>query len=1375
MSMIIHMETRIDEIIKKERGRRGWDQANLAQRLGVRQQTVSRWESGTSRPQRPKIAVIAKLLDLDATELLRAAGYPSELAESPSQVNPPVRPFVSTLPLSQLAPDRFEEFCRDFVSLLRPGAEVARFGGQGHTQDGIDLIARDGDVVETFQCKRHQRFGPAKVKAAVEAVQIDAKRHHLMLSRAPASPEARKEILKYADWTLWDAEDISRAIRLDLLQDDAVRLVDTYFPGWPKQFLGISEPGPWLKTNDFFQRDLNKGHLYSHAWDLVGREMELGEIVDFATSDQGPGIALLTGRGGVGKSRLLREVAASVEHNGRMKVRFVARHPAITADHLKQLPTGRLLIVIDDAHDEPELANLLTSILQERPAARIVLSARPYARMLIDHALRSISVHAQERPHWELSDLEIEEAERLAQAILGDRFLPSVAQRLALVTADCPLITVVGAGLISRGELAPTQLEANDAIRHEILLHFRDALVAEPVGDPELRSSVINAIAILQPVRLNDDVFQSALRHLTDAPLDRVAQELNRLEEGGVLLRRGNSLRIVPDLLGDTILTDVCLTAGSTTPTGYVERALLAAGGTAAQHILINISRLDWQVRQGSQPAGDLLDRAWALLEAEFLASGLYGRSQLLDLIGRIAYYQPGRALGLVQLAIAHPTDSVEEMDEPLLRLYPPSVESVTRKLPEILHDIAYDLEYLPKVLDILWELAQQDPRPTNQYPEHPVRVLQDLARYEPGKPLDYNEIVLNVARRWLDSIDGSELYSPFDILEALLATEGEEHWSRGFTISWRRFPLNLEAIASLRQRVIELALRDITSSNLKRALRAVKAIGSSVRYPYSEVTASDRQRWTEELVKTIEELGSLIKKRSFDPVVTIAIRDELVWHEHYSTTATREAAQDVAAAIEEDLHYNLVLALHDGWGRLRERPGQDYRQAALDLDAWRHETAVQLFESMTLDELVEQLEERLRILQEVDDLSRANSGPFIWALVSEQPDTGLRICQRLVMMPESPLRSILPVVLGSLMNSRPIEAFVNAHDLIATHECFVPDVARAIGWNRGLRPEIIEGELELLYRFATDSSSSVRISATNAARSIADSDKATAIALALAIPLADDSKVASEVLQLFGSHGFADWSELSDSDIDRILRDIEVLPDLEEYPTQDALSSLSYTKPESVLHLLMNRIERMETNHGSTRYEALPFSWYKPLGFRSQDDFPSILREVRDWIGEQQDSWPRRRVGAELFRLVADQLFDEQILDVLNEVLIDGSEEQIRTVGIILSKAPRTLLLENVEFVTRVLRAAERHGEECVRSVGGTLHSRVTTGTRQGTPGEPFPEDVMQRELAAEARSRLPKGSIEERFYRSLEQAAIESIRSQQERDADLLERRSW
>src|SRR5256886_16707297 len=128
----------------------------------------------------------------------------------------------------------------------------------------------------------------------------------LLVKKRVASPEARREIRNHRKWKLCDVEDISRTVR-SLPLDAAVRLIDTYFPGWREPFLGVPAPGPWLIRDEFF-RSSSGDRIYTHDWQLIGRAEELDNLLSFVAGNNRR-LAALIGRGALGKTRLLRAVA----------------------------------------------------------------------------------------------------------------------------------------------------------------------------------------------------------------------------------------------------------------------------------------------------------------------------------------------------------------------------------------------------------------------------------------------------------------------------------------------------------------------------------------------------------------------------------------------------------------------------------------------------------------------------------------------------------------------------------------------------------------------------------------------------------------------------------------------------------------------------------------------------------------------------------------------------------------------------------------------------------------------------------------------------------------------------------------------------------
>ncbi len=1374
------MEVGIGERIRSERRLRAWDQADLAKRLGVGQQTVSRWERGLSRPRPTMVAAVAALFDVDATELLIAGCYASTV-DGAEQARPPVRPRLTVLPVGDLSPDRFEELVADVVRHRYPDAHVSRFGVSGHKQHGVDVVAQQGRLtLATFQCKRRKQFGPKDVRDAVGAVNVEATAHFLLLTR-PASPDCRTEMSKHDGWTLWDVEDLSRAIRF-LSLDDAVRIVDTYFPGWREPLLGVAEPGPWLACADFF-RTFGSSQIYTHNWKMVGRATELDDILKFLDGSRGQ-LGLVVGRGGIGKSRLLREVATQAEARS-IKVRFLTTGAELKPEHFELLPTDcPLLVILDDAHDRTDVAAAIRAIVQLRPNARVLLAIRPYGLSHLASDLRTIGVHPTEMTQWELLDLTHKDAETLAREALGSEWSEQLVRRLGRLTADCPLITVVGGLLIRRGDLDPNCLDHEDTIRNEILRAFRDVLVADPLsGDPVLRRAVFNALAVLQPFRINDPAFQTTLVNLIGAPFYRANSHIKGLEDAGVVLRRGVTLRIVPDLLGDVILAEACFDERSGFSTGYIERARAGADGEPLQHIFVNTMRIDWQVRHDHGDGANLVGALWDTVEGEIKAAGIRGRRSLLKLLQKVAYFAPDRTLEVARWIIDNPTGALEdgnELEKVFLQMYPPSYDDVLHELPPLLRAVAYNFDHFVASADMLWELGRIDTRPTHQYPEHAVRVLRDLAELRMGKPLAFNHALIGAAERWLhcDDVEGCA-HSPFDVLEPMLVTEGTENTFEGFNLVFKPFSLNLETVAPMRERIIALALREATSSSVRRAVRAVEAVETAVRYPRGlfgrQVADAERDAWTPNFVDILRRLGRVMANPHLDPVVAVAARRALQWHANHSTTATREVAQCARNGLPSTLEHQLAVVLFHGWGRLVDGPAKDYETAEADRQGQMKDFVEALVADLSVDEMIGTLTRRVRNQTAAFESPRGSPGQFIWTLVTTRPSIGLSICAHVAAEPTSVLLQLLPIVIAALAESSPAEVIPAVADLLQTNSCPVrQQVAQALGWNRGPRATLLDGEQDILLALAEDSDQHVRANVGRAAQRLAPHHRLQAISLVARIPFGDSPTVAEEVFRIFGQHGELEWQEIPADRAEAMLADLRNCPSIENYTMTTFLATLSIDQPAVVVELLMARVEHWEKTASSSQFDPLPHHWDHPLQLRQHPDFFKSLRWIRQWIAQEPDSMARVQAGGDLFSAVAHG-FDATVLAVLEEGVATGDAGQLAAVAALLQRGPGNLVYDEVEFVRRALGAASKLGEDAVQRIGGALTVATGRGGRIGIPGQPFAEDLEQRDRARAIADLLPRDSIEQRFYLSLQESAEHSIEWARHRDDRVADGRDW
>lgn len=1295
---------------------------------------------------------LAQVLAVEEGALLNAGEY---RPPAPA-VRLPVRSLTRALPLDDLTEERFEDLLAELMTALHPDGHASRYGGRGHKQHGIDIVvAAGGTNLATGQCKRHEEFGPAAVGEAIMEVTIAARKNYLFLARLTATPAARKEAGKHASWELWDGEDISRYIR-NLPRERAVRIVDTYFPGHRESFLGVPAPGPWLLPEEHF--NATRSTIFNHEWNLAGRQDELDRLVSAAYQADAT-LTFVIGAGGIGKSRLLKALADAAPTAAR--VRILSGDAQVSAADFELLPhEGELTVIIDDAHELTEVTGIVAGIWRRNRNAKVVLATRPYGLQTLKEGLAHHGLLPMPHTEVELEDLDFDDATALAREALGVKASEVVARRLAALTTDSPLATVVGGVLIKQGQLEPGALEQDDNVRFHIMRGFRDALVNDPLAyDPPTRGAVLDALAGLQPFRTNEATARESLSQIVGKPYDELHKHLRNLENAGILRRRGESLRIVPDLLGDVILTEAAFDDTNPLGTGYLARIEPLITGNSAEHLFINVSRVDWQVRNKHEGAPSLADSLWDAFQARIKAADMIDRRTLSESLAKVAYFQPERALEVTRWLIDNPTDRLDG-EHTLWRTYlATDYSSVLHALPPALKFAAMNPDSLLEALNQLWELAQGDHRQINQHPKHPLRVLCELSEFEVAKPIWFNEEIVDIASVWF--ADGQRL-SPFDVLEPMLATEGEDSRLRGHTVTFQTYSLNPQIIMRVRQRIIDLAFEELSSSDLRRSGAAAKFLKSALHYPTGlfgrQVSSSEREAWTPGFVETIERLGAISADGDVDPAVLVCIRDALYWHENYGDGPTHDAAMRAVASLPDGVEPLLALTVHDGWGRL-VRDRSDSFEA---MEAKRLELIQAVVDGLTGvadHEIVDLLIARLRAEREVHGPTEGHPGPVVAGLIRARPTLAHTMLETLRATPgPNDLDPVLPVILGTFAAHDPAAALEDIKELLGTaSEDRRRTVSQAIGSNRGPR-ELHPGELDLLLRLAADPDVVIRRNVARAAQLLARTQTSEATRLLAALRFGDDESLAGDIFMSFRIDLGISWSNFSEPELELIRQDLLALPGIGSYSVSEALATRSATDPGWVIDLLQDRVQLAESLDSVRGYDALPHSWDNHLQIRDTPDFLRSLNGILAWIAEGLDSWRRRKMGADLFAAVANG-YDSQVVELLAKALAFGTGQMTLAVAAVLHEAPRTFIWDQPDFVRIALHAADRLGEEVLRDMIGALWGATISGIRSGTPGEPFPETVEQRDKSLDIAKDLPARSIEKRFYTDMAKSAVRDI----------------
>jgi transcriptional regulator with XRE-family HTH domain len=1336
--------TELGPLIKSEREKRAWEQADLASRVSVKQQTVSRWEKGDSRPRRDDLLKLVDLFSGDTYEWLAKAGY---------DIEGPDTSLTPYLPLQNLSEEKFEFFCQNLIQALNPDYEVQRYGSRGHKQNGIDLYARKSSSVFDYQCKRHKQFGPSDIREAILNTTFTAEHHYLILSRS-ATPRAQDEILKHPDWSLWDREFISAKVR-NLPTDRAIRLVDIYFPGKRKSFLGLDEPSPWLTPEEFYLPLADRLKLFSHGWKLVGRQKELELLKEFEEQSKTQAI-LLSGRGGIGKSRLLKAWVDGISKS--IPVRFVSNISEVKPKDIESLIRGPSFLVIDDAHERADILEILNGVARTRPEMKIVVSSRPYGISRLMDGFTKFGLSYDLNKIITLNDLTLEDARALAKDIIssiGGNI--KYAYRIAEITKDCPLATVVGSRLVGEGKIKPELLINDKRFREELLSRFRDVVAGEVGGsNAALVCDLLDFLVMVQPFNPSDPKFKEAAEKLLERHFDKIIRDVTALEEAGVLLSRGNHLRVVPDLLADYIRNDAAYDERNKQPTGYADRVFRTLQDELATNLLVNISQLDWRISaDGAQTS--ILKEIWAYLKKQFKQAKVYERSAILDAIKKVSYYQPSYVMDFIWIALEEPTYEIEADSETFI-FTKPSYKTVIEKIPPILRDVAYNINYLIQALDLLKQLAEEDERPTNQYPDHPIRVLKDLASIEPGKPAIINELIAEHAIKWLQ-YPAKGKFSPFDILDQLLQTEGHQSEVKGFTVTMKPFKVIPEAVAELRQRIVRSAFEVVETRPLYEAMRALKTLEAALSYPMGvfgqDITSTDRAAWDPSILIVLHGLEIVVLNQKLDPLITVEVRRAVTWLVQHGSEATKDAAKKVLLAIPNTLDYELSRAVADGWGWTFE--GEDGRPGYGDkvLIEWRKELARKLIKQYNKNpsELISLIEDRINQIKNAQMSQHTDAGQFLGVVMEDSFEFTELLGKHLLDYPSSPIVDWFGLIVSVMAkHDRSASISIIKSALQKDEKMLTRGVTVALGWGANNLPVIPE-EIEILRKLAESTDPWVRRNIVRAVKRFTTEYRAVGLDILLSIDITDSKEIADEVLGEFDErYGSYKTEDLSDQQLHQLLNYLLKCPSIDDYHINIFLSNISFTHPTITLKLLTDRVEYKEKNDKLEAYDPLPDSSSRrePLRFHETSQYEQILRIVRNWANVKTGSWIRFNYGKDLFKLISSG-FNNVTLIVLEEWIMSEDQNQLEAAAALLSEAENAFVWENQQFVTNILERAQKYGSNCYQRVSSSLYGSVIQGGRSGIPGQPFPEDIIQRDRSFEIMSDLPPGSPAQRFYKML------------------------
>jgi hypothetical protein len=880
---------------------------------------------------------------------------------------------------------------------------------------------------------------------------------------------------------------------------------------------------------------------------------------------------------------------------------------------------------------------------------------------------------------------------------------------------------------------------------------------------------LLEIIAAIAPVRLSEE-SAALIAEEIGAKGDGVVRGINHLEENGLILRRGATIRIRPDVLADHLLFRAAVSEDSVT--GFVDRVFARFSRTHLSNILRNAAELQWRCTALGSSV-DVLEVVFQRVDRDLSGATLSGRIGFLAVYKGAAIFLPERSLKLVRslLSTRARTDSEDSgvPEEFVQQLYVDHLSSILRV-------VALHAGYGARCASLLWELGKDDERKLTTHFDHPLRALQDLVAYNYDHSFRVQlECLGGLEQALTTEKDPRRIGRLLAVVERALRRYVDYQKSDRKTFTFGSGPLyprlNLDEVKKLRRQALDAVVQFAYSPDAAVARRALQVLLGLLSPPTElfgrEVTGEELAAWLPEAKACADILVDLANSAS-DSAVSFDIQEAFRkkqeregWRELSSYLEERTSDLSV---LDESVVYRALLPYYSAYGHLLDS----------DEAVARHGEDVGKAVAMLLSR--PRLEDMLRDLAEAAEaVPRAAPQELIDELVKRRPSIATEMSKAVLTGPYDALQGAVWPALAQWVAEFPDEAFEAMNTALDTEsETIYAGIAHGYcyDWLRS-KSRHREKHLAILRRLITSPFKNVMRMAVSALF-LADKDsQEDALDLIMGADCGDGDLLEFILSQLeMRSRG--EQGVLSDKRILQFLDKIKHTNSLDDgdYHTKRFLDSACDRMPEAVVRCLLKRVEHAATQSRDedTDYQPLPYdaTRFYLTHLAKAPEFLDLLREIREYALRQE--WQYGFWIGRLFIMASSGLTGES-LAVLKEWVDTGEANKIVAVARILQEASHGFVFAKHEFVAHLLTSASELNEQVLRSVGSSLFAVAYTGEYSSTPGQPPRRLVEDVERAGELAETYSSNREVYNFYRAVAESADRRIKESLAEDAEWVE----